>query len=225
MYRKLLCSLGLSEKHRAPELLLKDGVWQRLNIKTVIHVGAHHAQELEFYDAMGASAVLWIEASPTEFSGLTARLRQATGKTRHVAVNAFAGETTGQTLSLRRFSNEGMSSSIFPPTSLFRENWPHTEETGTTEDVVTARLDDIASENGFSEADLLVVDVQGAELIVLRGAEMLLAQAKAVISEVSKQEFYEGGVQQPVLRQFLRMHGFEQVTRPPKHGDQLFLRK
>jgi len=44
--------------------------------------------------------------------------------------------------------------------------------------VVTARLDDIAAENGFSEANLLVVDVQGAERIVLRGAEVLLAHGE-----------------------------------------------
>lgn len=79
--------------------------------------------------------------------------------------------------------------------------------------------------NGFENADLVAADVQGAELMVLKGATSLLATAKAVIVEVSLQRFYDGGVLQPELRAFLRQHGFIEVRRPPNHGDQLFLRK
>ena len=68
------------------------------------------------------------------------------------------------------------------------------------------------------------MDVQGAELLVLKGATSLLKSAKAVIVEVSMQPYYEGGVLQPELRDFLRGRGFMEIRRPPDHGDQLYIR-
>ena len=84
-----------------------------------------------------------------------------------------------------------------------RETWPGVEETGTIENVVTVTLDEIAVQSGFSKPDLLVVDVQGAELLVLKGGLSVLAAAKAVIVEVSRKPYYEGGVLYPELRDFL----------------------
>jgi hypothetical protein len=66
--------------------------------------------------------------------------------------------------------------------------------------------------------------VQGAELLVLRGATKLLASAKAVVVEVSRYPYYEGGALQPEIRDFLRSRGFAELRRPPNHGDQLYLR-
>lgn len=226
MFRQLLGQVGFLEKPRDPLVLLREGLCDRLGLKTAIHVGAHFGEERDAYEALGLTDVLWVEASRSVYQELVERLAKPTGRsTRHVAVNSFASEKAGDEVVLRQFSNEGASSSIFPATALFRETWPQVSETGGSEEVGTDTLDHIAMVNGFQNADLLAADVQGAELMVLKGATSLLATAKAVIVEVSLQRFYDGGVLQPELRAFLRQHGFIEVRRPPNHGDQLFLRK
>ena len=71
--------------------------------------------------------------------------------------------------------------------------------------VQTRRLDDIAEVTGM---DLLKVDVQGAELDVLRGAERLLKGCVVVQAEVEFVPMYKG---QPLFGDvdvFLRRHGF-----------------
>lgn len=225
MVRKLMSQFGFLEKHREPLALLKDGLAAQLGIKTAIHVGAHYSEEREAYESLGFSDVLWVEASADTYRQLVDRLAKSTGaRTRHVAINAFASDVAGLGVTLRHFSNEGASSSIFAATPLFRETWGHVEETGATEEVGTDTLDHIAQSNGFQNADLIAADVQGAELMVLKGATSLLANAKAVIVEVSKAQFYEGGVLQPELKAFLGRHGFIELRRAPRHGDQLFLR-
>lgn len=199
---------------------------KKLGVLTVIHVGAHFGEERAIYEEMGVTDVLWIEASPQHYRELVTRLGIPSGaSTRHVAVNAFTADTTGQTVSLRHFNNEGASSSMFAATPILRQTWPGVDETGTFEDVVTVKLDEIATQKGFEKPDLLVVDVQGAELLVLKGGLAVLAGAKAVIAEVSRKPYYDGGVLYPELRDFLLAQGFKEAHRAADHGDQLYLRK
>ncbi len=74
-----------------------------------------------------------------------------------------------------------------------------------TETVATVRLDDVLETAG---ADLLKLDIQGAELMVLRHAEQRLATALVVQAEVEFMPLYQG---QPLFSEvelFLRGHGF-----------------
>ena len=227
MTPRLYKILGIARKPRPslePLDRLKAGLAERLGLSSLVHVGAHFGEERADYEALGFTDVLWIEASPQDYRELAARLALPSGAaTRHVAVNAFAADTGGKALELRRFSNEGASSSMFPATPLFSRIWPSVEDTGTIENVVTVTLDEIAVRSGFPNPDLLVV--QGAELLVLKGGLSVLAAAKAVIVEVSRKPYYEGGVLYPELRDFLLAHGSAEAHRAPDHGDQLYLRK
>jgi hypothetical protein len=56
--------------------------------------------------------------------------------------------------------------------------------------------------------DGLVIDVQGAEFKVLRGALRVLAQSGFVFTEVSEGGVYRGDVSLEVLIDFLRRQGF-----------------
>lgn len=215
---------GLRKKNQSPTRVLRNGLATKLGLRKGIHVGAHLGEESAFYEKLGFTDVLWVEASPEFYRGLTKHLAELAGKTRHVAVNAFASDTDGQALALHHFSNEGASNSVFPATHHLTEKWPHVYDTGAVEEVITARLDDIASKHGFSSPDFLNIDVQGAELLVLRGGTSVLSKAKCVIAEVSTVPYYEGGVLYPELSAFLLSHGFKPTQEPPDHGDMLFLR-
>lgn len=74
-----------------------------------------------------------------------------------------------------------------------------------TEEVATVRLDDVAATAG---ADLLKLDIQGAELMVLRHAEARLRDAVAVQAEVEFLPLYKNQPLFSEVEQFLRARGF-----------------
>ncbi len=74
-----------------------------------------------------------------------------------------------------------------------------------TEEVATVRMDDLPETAG---ADLLKLDIQGAELMVLRHAQARLRDAVVIQAEVEFLPLYRG---QPLFAEvevFLRDHGF-----------------
>lgn len=202
-----------------------------LQLTRLVHVGAHLGQERHRYEALGYRHILWVEGSQS----VHARLAESLA--RHVAERAQAGAAVvehrsacalltnreGDEVPLREYSNDGMSSSIFSATDTLRERWPELHETGRLQATRTRTLDGLLAELGFGPVDTLVVDVQGAELLVLEGARATLGQVKAVVSEVSTQPLYEGGVLFPELCAFMRSQGFEPMSVPRRHGDMLFV--
>jgi len=74
-----------------------------------------------------------------------------------------------------------------------------------TEEVATVRLDDVPETAG---TDLLKLDIQGAELMVLRHAGARLAEAVVIQAEVEFLPLYRGQPLFSEVEQFLRGHGF-----------------
>jgi len=64
--------------------------------------------------------------------------------------------------------------------------------------------------------DALVLDVQGAELSVLRGAGSRLDQFRWVFTECADFEIYEGGCTDETLSLWLNQNGFRETKRFPK---------
>jgi len=76
--------------------------------------------------------------------------------------------------------------------------------------VKTMRLDDIFATNSYSEEiDLLKIDVQGAEMLVLRGAEAVLPRVRHVYVEVAFREVYRDGCTFNDVYNFLTGRGFQ----------------
>ncbi len=70
--------------------------------------------------------------------------------------------------------------------SLYRERTPHYQgNSARAIDVTTRRLDSIVRESGLPAPDLIKLDVQGAELDVMKGSGALLDRCSAIIAEVS----------------------------------------
>jgi FkbM family methyltransferase len=74
-------------------------------------------------------------------------------------------------------------------------------------------LDNIMEEIGWSELiDLLKLDVQGAELMALRGAEKTLRRTKMIFTEVSFCRLYEGAPVFQEVYDYLHCQGFKLLT-------------
>lgn len=79
---------------------------------------------------------------------------------------------------------------------------------GESVQVTTTTLDDLVVEKRFPSPDLIKLDLQGAELEALRGAERSLASAKSVLLEISFLPIMEAGPLLAETVQFMKERGF-----------------
>jgi FkbM family methyltransferase len=128
-------------------------------------------------------------------------------------IESLVGDEDGRATDFYIFSNAGASNSIFRKSEAFAEHDAVTE-TGEVKRLHMRTLDRLLPENGIalSDVDILVLDVQGAELLCLNGAAELLKSVQIIESEVSKRSFYKDGVLLPELDTHLRGAGFTRRT-------------
>jgi FkbM family methyltransferase len=159
----------------------------RDDFRTVLDVGANRGQFALFAARRFPQArLICFEPLPSP----RARLERVMGPGARVTVRDCAlGVATGT--AEFHVSAADDSSSLLPIGSRQREVFPGTEETATVE-VEVRRLDEVLSASELITPVLLKLDVQGAELAVLRGAETLLSAIDAVLVEVSFVELYVG---------------------------------
>jgi hypothetical protein len=103
-------------------------------------------------------------------------------------------------------ANKGMSNSLLKPAKHL-EQYPSIQFTE-TEEVEVWQLDEIVKHLGFS-GNLLVMDVQGYELEVLKGATDTLRHIDYLYCEINRDEVYEGCAKVWELDAFL--NGFTRV--------------
>lgn len=97
------------------------------------------------------------------------------------------------------------SSSLYPPKD-FQPSWLkfHTKEK-----VKTVKMYDFCFENNIKNIDFIHMDVQGAELLVLKGAENFIDNINMIWLEVSLVEFYENQPLKNEVIDFLLKNNFE----------------
>ena len=204
------------------------------SVNGVIHVGAHRGEEVLDYKNLGASTVIWIEANPDVFTEMQQALSANPVLTSmlycvaasdvddeevdfHICYGPDAGYMVG---------NKGCSSLLEPVG--WMAGWK--KETIKCQ---TITLDTLLFRNNInvSAFNLLNMDVQGAEMLVLKGATGLLnsKDLKYVTSEVTfKNPDYAGGELFPAIEKYLSLFKFrhvETVMQHPNWGDALFVRE
>jgi FkbM family methyltransferase len=191
----------------------------------IVHAGAHCAEEMDLYLGLGPALVVWIEADPALLPAIEARIAARAGNpTRQIAIQALITDRDGVATDFHRFSNDGASSSVFRDTPLLRETWPGLHRTGEVLSLPSSRLDTALRAHGVTpdHVDTLALDLQGAELLALRGSGAFLDQVEFLEAELSQERFYDGGAQADELAAFLAAHGFERITELHRHGDTVF---
>jgi FkbM family methyltransferase len=104
--------------------------------------------------------------------------------------------------------NYSMTSSLYEPNTALLTKFQNLEELTRvvkTVPIQTHRMDDIPE---VAHTDLLKLDVQGAELDVLKGAEKVLTDVVLVHTEVEFVEMYKGQAMFADVDQYLRGQGF-----------------
>jgi FkbM family methyltransferase len=175
----------------------------------VIHVGANEGQERDTYDRHGLK-VIWIEPIPEVFATLQAYLRDYP---RQAAYQYLVTDRDDSQHPFHIASNSGASSSILD-LKLHKDVWPDI----TYERTVVMRgttLSSLLKRESIDPADYpaLVMDVQGSELLVLKGAVDILSAFRFIKTEVPNFEAYAGCCQLADIEEFLTARGFREFSR------------
>jgi FkbM family methyltransferase len=192
-----------------------------MNIKGVVHIGAHYGEEIQEYVDNGIQKITVFEPLSKNFEVLAERLQDVNADIRgyQVALGSKKGTAT-----MYLSSNEAQSSSILKPKEHL-EHHPDVSFDG-TEEVEVSVLDDYDLEN----ANFINMDVQGYELEVLKGGKKTLKNVDYVYCEVNRGEMYENNAMIDDIDEYLSNYGFERVeTYWPetwyKWGDALYIKK
>lgn len=185
-----------------PDRFLRD-------VRGVIHVGANDGRERHAYARLGLR-VLWVEPVPEVFARLEANIA---GLPHQRAVRYLVTDADGAESELHVADNLGQSSSILEFRA-HRDIWPEVSFSHTLK-MKTTTLDTLIRNEGvdLDDYDALVMDTQGAELLVLKGARQSLGRFRYVKTEAADFESYAGGCLAQDLVAFLAPCGFRESVR------------
>ncbi len=191
--------------------------------KSILHVGASIGQELSGYQCNGVKRVVWVEAMREPYQVLKDKVRDIPG---HTVINALVTDKDGDVRTFHIASTQAAS-------SMYRRGYckkthPHIKEIGCLE-LTTRRLDTLLREHGIQEGsfDMIVFDIQGAELLALWGLGKYINATNVIVSEVSRIPLGHGGCCYAEIKRFMKRNGFKlwkQIIRKTGCGDAIFIR-
>ncbi len=177
--------------------------------KGVIHVGANLGQEKNIYQHYNLN-VAWIEPIPEIFSQLKKNIADID---KQRAYQYLVTDIDHKEYQFNIANNFGASSSIFK-FKQHKDIWPSVEfEKKINLTSVTLKTV-IEKENiELSTFDTLIMDTQGSELLVLKGAGDLLNNFQYIKTEAADFEAYENCCQLKDLDDYLATFQFEQIRK------------
>jgi len=195
-------------------------LYNDINIKGVFHLGAHECEELLFYNSFGVKNedIIWIDAVEN-------KVNEAIQRGIPNVYNSLITDKDDEDVFFN-VSNNIQSSSIL-------EFGTHSQEHPQVVYIDKVLKKSITIDTFFERNDLDAskynfwnFDIQGAELLALKGATKSLQYAKALYLEVNEKELYKNCALIDELDTFLSKYNFKRVlTKFTQHGwgDALYL--
>jgi FkbM family methyltransferase len=187
-------------------------------------LGAHYGQEADIYQWIERK-VIWVEAIPKVFNQLKDNLYFYSDQEAYCLL-------LGDMDNIKNFffisNNDSVSSSLFKFSKNTLDGKYFSEQALKTKNEIKlemSKLDTFVKKNNIdiSNYNHWIVDLQGAELLALKGAENSLDFCDSLLIEISKVDIYENGVLWPELKNWLIKRNFYPVTEPlENHADVLF---
>ncbi|MCA8941903.1 MAG: FkbM family methyltransferase [Planctomycetes bacterium] len=201
------------------------GIWrypQLLEgVRGVIQVGAHRGEEIDAFTRAGFTRQLFLEPDPAAFEGLHRACRREDGIERRALRLAVGAAPDHGVL---RYADGSRSGSLCAPRVGASESGAEVE---------IATLDELVEQGVIDprQFELLVVDAEGSELEVLRGATKLLPHLDVLCVAVFYEPIYDGAASPVEIHDFvgkldefgflLRAHDSEG---DPRRGNAIFTR-
>ena len=187
-----------------------------LNIRGVIHIGAHHGQEYQDYKNSGVKNMMFFEPVKANFRELFCNMPLDIK-----LFNIALGNEVGTVDMFIETANQGQSCSVLEPVKHL------TQYPGiifdSKETVRITKLDLIDFDRSLF--NMINIDVQGMELEVFKGAVETLKGIDIIYTEVNRDEVYKNCARVEQLDEFLI--NFKRVKTEwtgGSWGDALYLR-
>lgn len=183
----------------------------------ILHVGAHNGREALAY---GMRRVIWFEANPALMPLLSQQLEAFPSQR---AFCVALGDRVGQ-VDFHVAPDDGETSSLFDFgrfASGHDSLWPALDlRMEKTIRVNMTTLDAFLADHRLDPADYdrWFIDVQGAELLVLEGAQKSLPHCRVLFTEISTVEVYRGAALYPDVKRVLDAAGFVALADPEQLG-------
>lgn len=180
--------------------------------KGILHLGASTGQEAQKYKELGIERVIWVEAIPDIYTKLLRHLRDGGYDGEGIScINACVSDVDGEKVSFNISNNEAQSSSFLQlgHHKIIHPTVEYVEEIT----MYTKRVSTMLIENNLDLAGInfLNADLQGAELLALKGMGDLLRWFKYCYLEVNKKETYVGCPLIEEVDEYLALFGFKRV--------------
>jgi FkbM family methyltransferase len=197
-----------------------------LNIRGVVHIGAHYGQEYVDYARHGIQNMIFFEPILANYEELVSNLPV---NDYILTFNMALGNETGQKEMFTEYDNKGQSCSFLEP-GTHLTLYPHIKFTG-KELVSMDKLDNIVFDRSLY--NMINIDVQGYELEVFKGGGETLKFIDIIYTEVNDEDVYKGCCHLIDVDDFLSKLGFCRVlieypmrtpTIPYPWGDALYLK-
>lgn len=190
-------------EHEEKLKLVKDKWLKNYGIRTVIDVGANNGWYAQRIRQLLPYAMIYsFEPLQLPYEKLVSKFENDDRfKAYNIACDTMKGSKSF-------FENKkSVSSSFLPMADLHKKSFPGSAEVNEIR-VETDTLNNIFQSTEIASKAMLKMDVQGYELNVLKGADILLSKIDLIYTEVSFRELYEG---QPLINEiteFLMEKGF-----------------
>ena len=185
----------------------EPSIWTEVD--AILHIGANYGQERDFYESHQLE-VDWVEANPQVVSRLRDHIRKRPFQR---AYQGLIAEVDGRECDFHISNNAGESSSIYD----FGEHKKIWADVYFNDKIrlTTVTLGRFLKENKIKlrSRQGLVMDVQAAEHLVLKGAGELIRQFRWIKTEAADFELYQGGAQLCDLEAILIPLGFQEIER------------
>jgi FkbM family methyltransferase len=154
------------------------------DIKGVIHVGAHELEEKIAYDMFGINNVFWVEAIEEKVTQMKQRYPEVE------IINATISDKDDEEVEFIVTNNYQSSSML--ELEMHKTLYPEITETRRFKSK-TVTLDTMAKKyEKMKDCNFINLDIQGAELKALQGAENLLSNVDYIYTEVNVAPLYKG---------------------------------
>jgi FkbM family methyltransferase len=178
---------------------------KNIHITGGFHIGAHNCEELEFYNSLGVKNenIVWIDA-------IQSKVDEATNRGIPNVYNAVITDKDDDEV-LFNISNNIQSSSVL-------ELGTHSQEYPSIVYIDKIQKQSITIDTFFernnidaSKYNFWNFDIQGAELMALKGATQSIKHAIAIYLEVNENELYKNCGRITEVDSFLSKYNFKRV--------------